>query len=60
MEKRVAFWVLDHRCEEAVIRVGFADVVEDLRIEFDEGNRVYLLPQLLNIRVPGKGISGGI
>lgn len=60
MEKRVEFWVRDHRHEEAVIRVGFADVAKDLRIEFNERNSIYLLLRLLDIWVPGKGISGGV
>jgi len=60
VEKRVAFWVLDHRREEAVIGVGFADVAKDLRVELNEGNSVYFILRLLNIRVPGKGVSGGV
>jgi len=60
LEKRVAFWVLDHGREEAVIGVGFADIVKDLRIEFNEGNSVYFLLRWLDIWVPGKGISGRV
>jgi hypothetical protein len=60
MKKRVAFWVLNHECEEAVIRVGFVDIVKDLQIKFDKRNHIYLLLQLLNVQIPGKGISGGI
>jgi len=39
--KRIPLGVFDHHAKELVIRVGLADIVENLPVKLDEGNCIH-------------------
>ena len=59
-EKWIAFWVLDHRRKEVVVREVFANIAKDLWVEVNKGDSVYFILWSLDVRIPGKGVSGGV